>query len=126
MAVITTSQVLYDGINRTVMQLTGAGDGTGDQERNVVKVDISQLNPVPKRVKVVGVYHGVVNGTVVLSWDGDAQVPFLTANYPDEVNYTFIGGMNQPPDTNGNIALSTQGFDATSSYSIKIELRKKY
>lgn len=126
MAVNVTSQVLYDGINSVVMQFTGIGDGTGDQETNALKVNLADLNPIPKRIKIMDVYHGVVNGTVILSWDGDVKVPFITANYPDEVSYKFIQGMNQPPDTNGNIVLSTQNFDSTSSYSIKLEMRKKY
>lgn len=129
MAVIATSQVLYDGINTTVMQFTGSADGP-DQETNVVKVRVSDLNPVPKSVKIYDTAYDVTAGKVVLSWEADTPVPFLIAGAGpgDDFDYKFINGMpNGGGDTaTGNILFSTQGFDAGSSYSIKLELRKKY
>lgn len=129
MAVTATSQVLYDGINTTVIQFTGFADGP-DQETNVVKVSVADLNPRPKTVKVFDVDYDVTNGSVVLSWDADVPVPFMIAGAGpgDDFDYGFIGGMpNGGGDTaTGNILFSTRGFDAGSSYSIMIQLRKKY
>lgn len=128
MSINTTSQVLYDGITNVIMQFTGISDGGGDQELNVVKVRVSDLNPIPKNLKITNIYHGVVGGTVKLAWEADEPVPFLIANYPDEVCYETSGGMiNTAGDTaTGNILLSTTGFDSGSSYTIKLEMRKKY
>lgn len=127
MGMTTTSQVLYDGNTNVVMQFTGISDSP-DQENNVVKVRASDFTPVPKNLKVMRIDYSVVNGTIKLLWDADDPVPFLTANYPEEIDYYKINGMtNQGGDTaTGNILLSTQGFDAGSSYSIKIEMRKKF
>lgn len=127
MGMTTTSQVLYDGNTNVVMQFTGISDSP-DQENNVVKVRASDLTPVPKNLKVMRIDYSVVNGTIKLLWDADDPVPFLIANYPEEIDYYKINGMtNQGGDTaTGNILLSTQGFDAGSSYSIKIEMRKKF
>lgn len=128
MAINTTSQVLYDGLTNVVMQFTGVSDGAGDQETNVVKVRVSDMNPIPKNLKVLRIDYSVVNGTIKLLWEADEPIPFLVANYPEEIDYYRINGMtNQGGDTaTGNILLSTQGFDATSSYSVKIEMRKKF
>lgn len=128
MAIAVTSQVLYDGINNVVMQFTGISDGSGDQENNVVKVKVSDLNPVPKNLKVMRIDYSVVNGTIKLLWDADEPIPFLIANISEDIDYYKINGMtNQGGDTaTGNILLTTQGFDASSSYAIKIEMRKKY
>lgn len=128
MGMITTSQVLYDGITNVVMQFTGISDGAGDQETNLVKVRVSDMNPVPKNLKVTRVDYSVVNGTIKLAWEADDPVPFLVANFSEDISYKNIGGMiNTGGDTaTGNILLSTEGFDATSRYSVKIEMRKKY
>lgn len=129
MGVVATSQVLYDGINTTVIQFTGVAD-SADQELNAVKVKMSDLNPVPKTVKVLDVDYDINNGKVQMAWDADTPVPFMIAGAGpgDDFDYRFIGGMpNGGGDTaTGNILFSTIGFDAGSSYSIKLELRKKY
>lgn len=127
--ITTTSQVLYDGINTVAMQFTGNSDGA-DQEINVVKVKVSDLNPIPKSVKIVNAIYDIENGKVQLAWDADVPVPFLIAGSGpgDDFDYKFIGGMpNGGGDTaTGNILLSTLGFDAGSSYTVRLLMRKKY
>lgn len=126
---ITTSQILYEGRLNLVMLFTGISDGS-DQETLSVKVRAADLNPPPKSLKIMNIYHGVTNGTIKLMWGNNSYdpVPFLTASFPDSVDFKNIGGMvaGAGSEASGNILLSTQGFDVGSSYSIKLEMRKKY
>lgn len=123
----TTSQVLYDGTRNVVMQFTGVSDGA-DPESNVVKVDMSALNPRPASVKIMKSTYDVQGGVVQLSWAAVEPVPFLMMEGHDEFDYEKIGGMvNGGGDTaSGNILLSMLGFEAGSTYSIKLEMVKKF
>ena len=127
MAVQTTSQVLYDGNKNVVMQFTGIGDGMGD-EVAAIKVHMADLMPVPISVKVKSVYYDVSGGLVQLLWAATENKPFLTLSSVETLDYCDIGGLvNGGGDTaNGDILLSTLGFDAGSAYSIRIEMVKKF
>lgn len=127
MAVQTTSQVLYDGTKNVVMQFTGIGDGMGD-EVAAIKVRMADLMPVPYSVKVSKLHYDISGGIVQLLWAATENVPFLTLAVCDSIDYTNIGGMvNGGGDTaNGDILISTLGFDAGSTYSITVEMTKKY
>jgi hypothetical protein len=128
MGVQTTSQILYDGPTNVVMQFTGIGDGLGD-EVAAIKVHMADLNPVPYSVKVIKLEYNVTgSGLVQFLWAASDNVPFLVLNGYDEIDYTFINGMvNGGGDTaNGDILISTLGFDAGSSYSVKLAMKKKY
>ena len=127
--ITTTSQKLHDGARNVVMQFTGISDGgVGDQETNVVKVDVSLLLPVPTSVKLLLATYEVVGGLVQLLWDADDPVPFLNLASVNEIDYRKIGGLVNPvgPTGSGNILFSTMGFDAGSSYSIKLEMVKRF
>lgn len=131
MAIIATTQVLHDGARNVVVQLNGHNDGGsgGDNEKNVVKVSASELTPPPGRqLKVRKVTYDVQGGTVVLSWGGDEPVPFLHASQPGEVDHSLTGGIGNPNagdnTVSGDIVLSTKGFGAGSSYSIRLEMVK--
>lgn len=122
----TTSQILHDGVRNVVVQLTGISDGTG-QETNVVKIDASELNPpADSGLKIKRVRYAVVGGVVQLSWAADDPQPFLNLAISDEFDYAKIGGLkNGGGDTaNGDILLSTIGFELNSSYSITLEMVK--
>lgn len=123
----TTSQILYDGNRNVVMQFTGVSDGA-DPESNVVKVDMSALNPVPKSVKIMKSNYDVQGGVVQLLWAAADPVPFALLEGHDQFDYESIGGMvNGGGDTaNGNILLSMLGFEAGSTYTIKLEMVKKF
>jgi len=128
MAVQTTSQVLYDGNKNVVMQFTGICDGTGD-EIAAIKVHMADLTPVPLSVKVKCLEYNISGGGLVqFLWAATENVPFLILNGYDDIDYSFINGMtNGGGDTaNGDILFSTLGFDAGSTYSIKLEMLKKY
>jgi hypothetical protein len=123
----TTSQILHDGPRRLVMQFTGISDGQGD-ESNAIKVHVADLLPVPKSVSVTKVTYDVSGGLLQLLWAADVPVPFLTLSSVNIIDYTAIGGMtNGGGDTaNGDILISTLGFDAGASYSVVLEMNKKF
>ena len=127
MAVQATSQVLYDGITNVIMQFTGVGDGQGD-ETAAIKVHMADLNPVPFSVKIRNVQYDISSGLVQLLWAAAENVPFLTLSGYNTIDYQDMGGMvNGSGDTaNGDILISTLGFDAGSTYSVLLEMKKKY
>lgn len=129
MAVNATTQVVYDGLRLVVMQFTGTGDGSGD-ETNVVKVDCTALNPPCKAVAVRRIDYDVGYGVVEMLWE-DAMgqhVPFaeLTeAGGPIDYGRTRSLPNGGPDTATGNILISTKGFELNSTYTIKLEMRKK-
>lgn len=127
MSVQTTSQVLHDGIKNVVMQFTGIGDGMGD-EVAAIKIRMSDLTPVPSSVKVKCLSYDISGGLVQLLWEADENQPFLTLSGCYDKDYKKIGGIpNGGGDTaTGDILFSTMGFDAGSTYSITLEMVKKY
>lgn len=127
MAIAATSLTLYDGARNTAMQFTGIGDGNGD-ETNVVKVRALDLVPIPKSLKIMKVTYDVSGGLLQLLWAADAPVPFANLSAFNALDYTSIGGLvNQGGDTaNGDILISTLGFDAGSSYTVTLEMVKKF
>lgn len=127
MAITATSAILQDGRRNAVVQLTGISDGSG-QEIGEVKVDMSDLNPSPKSVKVNRIQYDVNGGDVKLSWDGDVDIDFAVLTGRNTLDYCKINGMVNSADDpkSGNILLSTLGFELNSSYTIKLDLIKKY
>jgi hypothetical protein len=126
MPMATTSQVLYDGARNLVMQFTGISDGSN--ETAAVKVDVSELSPAAKSVKITHITYDVSGGILQLLWAANEPVPFLLLTDVNTVDYESIGGMpNGGDDTaNGDILFSTLGFEAGSSYSITLEMTKKF
>ena len=122
---IVTSQILYEGIRNLTMQFTGRGEA-GENETNVVKVDVSALTPPCARVRIRKISYDVAYGIVILSWDGPSPVEFLNLEGQETFDYCFEGGLqNVVPSSNGDLLLSTKGFEANSVYSLKIEMAKK-
>ena len=127
MAIATTMQILHDGQTNLVVQLTGISDGAGGQETNVVKVDVSDLTPVPDTLKIVKGMYDVSGGVVSLSWDAQTPEPFAHLSGPGELDYRRSNGLPNTDDTtNGDLLLSTKEFGLNSSYSITLEMKKKY
>lgn len=125
MAIATTSQVVYDGLRNVIMQFTGRSDGEG-QETNVVKVDVSSLTPPCDKVRIHKITYDIRGGMVELLWDDQTPVPFLELSGPNEIEYCRAPLQNGATDSaSGDILLSTKGFELNSSYSIKIEMKKK-
>ncbi len=124
----TTQKVVYDGPRNVTVRLTGLGDGAG-QETNVVKVDVSELSQPAGRVKLEELIYDVAYGVVKLSWANEpAPVDFLLLDGADKMDFRSHGGLNNETDVesgNGDILLSTIGFEQNSSYSLILKLAKK-
>lgn len=127
MAIATTSQTLHDGVRNVVMQFTGISDGSG-QEAAVIKVDVSELSPPCDRVRISKLTHDVQGGAVTLSWAADTPVVFAQLSGQNVTDYIREGGLQNNADESrtGDILLSTEGFELNSSYTIKLEMVKKF
>ena len=125
--IAATSKVLHDGVRNSIMQFTGVSDGAGP-ETNAVKVDASELDPAPASLKVTKITYDVSGGVLRLSWAADDPVQFADLTEQNVIDYEKFGGLlNGGGDTaNGDILFSTLGFEAGSSYSVTIEMVKKY
>jgi hypothetical protein len=127
MAIAPTSQILHDGVRNVVMQFTGISDGSG-QEADVIKVDVSELMPPCDRVRIDKITHDVHGGVVTLSWAADTPLVFAQLSGQNETCYRKEGGLQNNADESrtGDILLSTEGFELDSSYTIKLEMVKKF
>lgn len=128
MAIEATQRTIYDGTRNVHVLLTGICDGTGSDENNVVKVDVSELNPVGNRVKIKEVEAAVSGGAVKLSWDAAPPEDFLVLEGNAEFCFESIDGLPNTADAEtatGDILLSTVGFDLNSTYSILLKMIKK-
>jgi hypothetical protein len=127
MALTVTTDTLHDGLRNVVLQLTGFSDEMGDPEP-VVAVDVSELSPVARRVKVNKVTWAVSGGAVKLAWaTATGSLPFLNLTGQGHMDYTCLGGtMTLSDEATGDILLSTDDFGDGSNFSVKIDMRKKY
>lgn len=129
MTVAITSQVLFDGQRNLVMQFQGISDGTND---TVVLVHLADLNPIPLGVKVMCATYDVPVGIVRLTYEGDEPVQIADCSGWNTLQFGKIGGVvntiGAPADnnSNGDILATTMGFEAGSSFNIKLEMIKKY
>ena len=127
MAIAVTSTILHDGKRNTVMQFTGVSDGSG-QETGAIKVDVSELRPQPLTVKIKRIEYDVNDGNIKLSWDADTDVDFAILSGQGMLDYCKIDGLinSAGAGRTGDILLSTLGFAENSSYTLKLEMIKKY
>ena len=122
---ITTSQTLVDGKVNVVVQINGLCDD-GLNESGVVKVDLSELSDSPIRVKLNKITGAVNYGIVVLSWSDTPDRTFLILENTVCFCYHEAGGLGNTEDTgNGDLILSTVGFDTNSNYSLLLEMEKR-
>lgn len=140
-----TEDRLVDSNRKTVIKLTGRFDGTG-QISNTVLVDTSTLafamnannlimvsNTHPKgayRVSVSRVWGDVniPNGYLTLSYEGDANTPFVfLSGQINDLNFEeakAAGIDSNEANATGNILISTMGAAANNSYTLFLELNK--
>lgn len=129
MPITTTAQPIFDG-NRTVSyQYTGISDGSGNLT-GAVLVDPTALSPKAAAVKVVKISGTVSYGVVELSWDALPPVKFAELSGDSIcIDYSRQGALNNKiagPDATGKILISTLGFSAGSTYSLTIDMTKRY
>lgn len=126
MAVSATVQLLELGPRNVVYQLTGLGDGAG-QETNVVKVNVANLqNPTAKSMRVERLSGVVDYGVVELFWDALIPVRFAVLSGQFNLDFNRFGGLpnNGGGGKTGNVLLSTLAFELNSAYTILLEMVK--
>jgi hypothetical protein len=130
MAVEATITTLYDGATQATIQVIGKHDGQYGQENNVVKVDVSELIPAPKSVRIDALDYDVNGGVVTLLWDDSlGPIPFLYLKDQGKFCYHTNGGLQNTADVDsrsGDILLSTTDFEQNGTYSITLKVRKKW
>ena len=128
MAITATTTLVHDGERNLSVLLTGLCDGTGNDETNALKIDVSEYTPAGGRVRINKVTYSVAYGVVKLSWDAAPPEDFLLLDGDGKFDFCKSGGLSNRASAetgNGDILLSTVGFDLGSSYSIKLDMTKK-
>ena len=122
----TQVDVVYDGIRRSVVQLTAVSEG-GVAESMVKKIDVEQLQYRPSVVGIQEIAYDVSGGLVRLWWEADDPKLIVELTGQSVFCYDDMGDLPnpRPPGFTGNILLSAVGFDIGSSYTIKLKLKKK-
>lgn len=122
----TTSTVVYEGGRRMTMKFTGVSDG--DNETRVKKVDVAAMTPRPTSVKIKACQYEVSGGILQMLWDADEPVVFENVAITGDHDYEMVGGLANGggPTATGSILFSTMGMDSGSSYSVVLDLIKKY
>ena len=131
MADAVTSQIIEDGPRRCVVKLTNLSDGTG--EAAVLKVDVSALTAHPDLgactgVKIRSVKYDIFGMSVSLLWDATTDViALILAGYGKQDFYkTGIIPNSAGAGKTGDILLTTNGASAGDTYSVTLDLVKKY
>lgn len=131
MADAVTSQTIFDGERKAVMKFTNVSDGTG--ETGVLKVDVSALLPNALGQTCTGVtlerVHVSINGmSVSILWDATTDVPAFIAA-PGVYSFDF-DKFQIPNDAgtgkNGDVLFTTIGATAGDTYTIILEMVKKF
>jgi hypothetical protein len=128
MADAVATQILVDGPRNVVMKFTNVSDGTG--ESAVTKVDVSALQNAPIGV-VIERIHFTSNGMQVnILWDADADVLAFSVAQDQTFTLDFnpFGGLtnNAGAGVTGDIKFTTVGAASGDSYTIILEMRKKF
>ncbi len=126
MSVAATTQIIEQGPRNLIMNLSGLGDGNGN-ENKVIKVDVSALSPPCSRVKIMRMNGVIEYGVVDLYWDALVPLKFASLTGQVDLDYTFGGGLNNPKPNGwtGDVLLSTDAFELNSAYTLRIEMVKK-
>ena len=133
MADSVTSQTIQDGERKAVMRFTNISDGTG--ESAVVKVDVSALSSnsagdACTEVSVAKIWWQCVGMGVELLNDATADTLIIglspdSNGYHDYSDFTGIPN-NSGAGKTGDIVFTTIGASNTDTYTVILELIKKY
>lgn len=127
MADALTSQA-YDGARNYQIKLVDVSDGTGFIAHKVV--DVTTMTPNPGiHMKVRRIRYTIAGGSVLLLWEATTNVPIVwLATGTDILDFSkvYAGGYpnNGGTGATGNILLTTEGFGATSGFTIDLEIIK--
>jgi hypothetical protein len=133
MADAVTTQTIQDGERNVVMRFTNVSDGSG--ESAVKKVDVSALaansaGQACTEVHIQRIYWMTVGMSVKLEFDATSNV--LLTHIPADAtgdeyydNFTAIPN-NAGSGKTGDIVFTTVGHSSGDSYSIILEMIKRY
>ena len=133
MADAVASQTIQDGERTAVMRFTNVSDGTG--ESAVKKVDVSALaansaGQACTEVHIQRIYWMTVGMSVKMEFDASTNV--LLTHIPADAtgdeyydNFTAIPN-NAGSGKTGDIDFTTVGHSSGDSYSIILEMIKRY
>jgi len=133
MADAVTTQTIQDGERNVVMRFTNVSDGSG--ESAVKKVDVSALaansaGQACTEVHIQRIYWMTVGMSVKLEFDASTNV--LLTHIPADAtgdeyydNFTAIPN-NAGTGKTGDIDFTTVGHSSGDSYSIILEMIKRY
>ena len=132
MADAVTSQTLIDGPNKAVMKFTNISDSTG--ESAVTKVDVSALSSSADgdtctEVIIERIWWQCIGMKVQILWDASSDVFCieLGENQSGDHDYSHFGGItNNASSPTGDINFTTVGASANDTYTVILEMRKKY
>ena len=119
--------------SRVVVTISNTING---DETNVLKVDVSELNPEEGTGKAVSEVvieriKAITSGVDVdILWDATSPQHCLTVSGDSGTDYDFRGvgplTNNAGSGKTGDILFSTNGATSGSSYSVTLVMRKKY
>ena len=126
-----TTNTIFNGDRRLVVNILSASDGTG--EAAVAKVTAASFtgpnSPEPTTHFVVEEINYDIQGFahVDLYFDATSDSPLAKLSGQGYIDYRESGGLVDPQatGTTGNVVLTTVGATATATYNITISLRKK-
>ena len=131
MADAVTSQTIFDGSKRAIMKFTNVSDGTG--ETAVLKVDVAALIPDSfeqscKSVTLERIHVSINGMSVSILWDASTDVPAFIAA-PGVYSFDFDKFQipnNAGTGKNGDVLFTTIGATAGDTYTIILEMVKKF
>ena len=128
MADTVTTDLIFDGLRRKTLHLTGQSDGTG--ETDVKKLDLSTLtnsNGEPATYMTIDRIYGNVSGMrVVLEWDHPSDAVIASLQGDINIDWTASGGKtDRETGGTGDLLLTSNQATDGDSYDLTIELRPK-
>jgi len=121
------TQVLRDGYRNYVVRVTGEIQGVattgGTDIANTMLINVANLNPPCKAIRVDRVKYSLPNGSpldVQLLWDATTPELFWGMDSGDSGDFWNFGGLtnNAPPGWTGNILFATSGAAACTSATL--------
>ena len=118
-----TSTTINDGDRLAVLRFTNDGDA----ESAVVKVDVSELSPVPTKVRILKVDYSVADGDVQMFFDATTDVLAMTLpqNHSNQLDFSSYGGLpnNAGSGVTGDVAFTCA---ADTEYMVTLTVVKEY
>lgn len=130
MAVKVTTTVINNGQRNLNLLFVGQGDGQGQVTLLKIMDAIAYIPPGVRPIRVDKITSDVGYGIVTLYWEAAIPKPFAILGGTGQVfDYKNAGGITVPSaqsleGVTGSILLSTVGFEAGSTFTLKLDMVK--